>query len=72
MSKRQNESNAPDNKRAKVDMLDSNPEVNIPEGLEPDNSDHEMDKKPKLTPSERKGNLMTKLHSCKSTPDLIH
>ena len=37
-------------------MLDSDPEVNIPEGLEPDNSDHESDKQPKLTPSERKGN----------------
>ena len=56
MSKRLNESNAPDNKRAKLDMLDSDPKVNIPEGLDSDDFDHEMDKKPKLTPSERKGN----------------
>ena len=56
MSKRQNESEAPDKKRAKVDMLDSDPEVNIPEGLEPDNSDHESDKQTKLTSSEKKGN----------------
>ena len=56
MSKRLNESNAPDNKRAKLDMLDSDPEVNIPEGLDSDDFDHEIDKKPKLTPSERKGN----------------